>query len=214
MRLAQRCALAAALFALPADAATELFSWHTFDVRAMAVGKLEITVHSRLRTRHEASHLDQVRGGPLVRWAATKRLTLLGGFYHQPTQVSKDHWFKGQRLIAGVESPLYHRPGHAVAGRFLAEHFAGTGRPDYTRYRASLRWTVGRGRVRPFVQNETFAAWPGFHSSRQSGGASIRLSEEMSMDVSYLYDIRRAFWGGDRQAIVTSVRWTPPLHKR
>jgi hypothetical protein len=188
---------------------TELFSWHVFDTRLVSQGRFELTLHHRTRTRHEIHYLDQSRFGPIARFNVNPRFAMIAGYYYQPQQLRDDFWTKGQRVFLGFETPLVRAKSSVLSLRGMSERHMGTGRPAYTRNRTSLRWTVGTGRVRPFVQNELLAVWPHFHSTRNSGGLSIRLNDEMSMDVSYLYDTRRAFWGGDRQSIVTSMRWNP-----
>lgn len=198
------------LFAIASPCvATEVFSWHTMDTALIQKGRFELTAHHRTRSRHELSYLDQSRWGTIGRWTANQKLVVVAGYYFQPQQVRPDVWKRGHRLFAGVEAPLYVKPGNVVSGRFLMERHMNTGRPGYFRYRTSLRWVHGRGRVRPFLQNELLAVWPGFHSTRNSAGLQMRLNEHLTMDVSYLYDTRRTFWGGDRQSIVTSMKWTP-----
>lgn len=197
-----------------ASPAAELFSWHAVDTRVVSQGRFELTLHHRTRTRHEITYLDQSRVGPVARWTVNPRLALLGGYYFQPQQIRPHTWSEGQRVFFGVETPLVNRRGSVLAMRAVAERHMFTGRPAYNRYRTSLRWTMGQARLRPFVQNELLAVWPGFHSTRNSGGLSFRLSPVASLDVSYLYDTRRTFWGGDRQSIVTSIRWTPQFRAR
>ena len=198
--------------------ATELFSWHVLDTRVLSRGRFELTLHHRTRTRHELSYLDQSRVGPVARWTYSPRLTLIGGYYFQPQQIRPDVWAEGQRFFAGVESLVVSKPGTALLLRGFTERHVHTGRPAYTRYRSFLRWTIGQRRIKPFLQNELLAVGPGsqsgFQSTRNSGGLSCRLSSQVTLDVSYLYETRRTFWGGDRQAIVTSVRWTPQRTRR
>lgn len=197
------------LLSLPAGAATEFYSWHTFDTRLFGSDRVEVVAHHRTRSRHQLSFLDQSRLGATFRVSVNSRLAIWGGYYFQPQQVHAQTWARGQRPFIGLETPLARTKTSTLSLRLATERHFHTGRPDYTRHRTSLRWTMGTGRVRPFVQNELLAVWPNFHSTRNSGGLSVRLSPELSMDVSYIYDSRRAFWGGDRQALVTSMRWNP-----
>ena len=44
---------------------------------------------------------------------------------------------------------------------------------------------------------------------RNSGGLGVRVTPELTVEGGFLYNIRRTFWGGDRQAIVTGLRWQP-----
>lgn len=189
-------------------AATEFYSWHGYDTRLVERGRLEVSLHHRLRTRHELQYLDQARFGSIARWNE-KRFSILAGFYLQPQQIHEQDWTPGRRVFGGIEVPVQLGSRIVLSSRLVAERHMSTGRPDYARYRTSERVVFGAGRFRPFIQNELLAVKQGFHSTRNSGGMSLRINDEFSVEVSYLYDIRRTFWGGDRQAVVTSMRWTP-----
>jgi hypothetical protein len=158
--------------------------------------------------------LEQSRYGGIARFygsSRSPRFFWLAGYYYQPNHSLDGGWFKGHRAWGGFESQPVVKPGYAILFRAVSERHINTGRPSYFRHRTALRWTGGAGsrKVRPFVQNEVLAVWPGFHSTRNSGGLAVRLSPEWLLEAAYLYDTRRTFWGGDRQAVVTSFRWTP-----
>lgn len=195
-------------FAPMLTAATEFYSWHGYDTRLVERGRFELSLHHRLRTRHELQYLDQARFGSVARWNE-KRFALLGGFYLQPQQIHEQDWTPGRRVFGGIEVPFQLGSKLVLSSRLVAERHMSTGRPNYNRFRTSERLVFGTGRVRPFLQNELLAVKQGFHSTRNSGGMSIRINGEFSVEVSYLYDTRRVAWGGDRQAVVTSMRWTP-----
>lgn len=188
---------------------TELFTWHSIDTPVLITDRFQLDVHQRLRTRHEAHYLDQVRGGSTFRWRLSPRLTTMYGFYAQPQQIRPGNWVAGRRVFAGVELPGTVRNGVAISTRLVAERHMSTGRPDYGRYRSSVRLVFGKGRVAPYVQNELLAVRNGFHSTRNSGGLRMRITQQLTVEAGYLYDNRRLAWGGNRQAIVTSVRWVP-----
>jgi hypothetical protein len=99
--------------------------------------------------------------------------------------------------------------GVAVSTRLVAERHIGTGLPDYNRYRSSVRIVVGKSRIAPFFQNEMLAVRQGFPSTRNSGGMRLRINQQLTVEAGYLYDNRRVAWGGNRQALVTTVRWVP-----
>jgi len=192
--------------------ATELFSWHTMDTRVAHQGRVELFLHHRTRLRDELHFLEQSRVGAIARIhlnPKTSRFFWLAGYYFQPNQRLTNRWDLGQRVWGGFEAQPYAKPGHVVMLRAVSERHFNTGRPAYFRHRTALRYTAGTGRVRPFVQNELLAVWPGFHSTRNSGGLWVQLSKELLLEATYLYDSRRTFWGGDRQAVVTMLRWTP-----
>ena len=191
-------------------AASELYSWHTFDTPVLSGKRYELRLHSRVRSRHEGQYLDQVRGGAVLRWDATPRLIPFAGIYFEPQQVRPREWTRARRFTAGLESPFQLRGGAlTLTARLLVERLADSGHPDYTRYRSFARLDIGNRRVAPFLLNEWFAVRQGFHSVRNSGGLLFRLTPRLTVEGGYSYDIRRTFWGGDRQAIVTAIRWQP-----
>lgn len=202
-----RYLLTFAALAASTAAAQSTFTWHTFDAPIRLNPKLELVVHERVRTRRGFGTLDQIRGGPILRWRAASKATLLGGYYFQPQHTSDERWVRGHRFFAGVEStrPLGERM--QAIGRLTAERFFSTGRPDYNRYRSYLRLLIGKESVRPYLQNEWLAVRQGFHSVRNSGGLRMRLSPHVIVEAGLLYDIRRTFWGGDRFAILTGIRY-------
>ena len=90
--------------------------------------------------------------------------------------------------------------------RVAAErHFFSLDR-DYNRYRTYTR-VMWRRQVSPFLQNEWLAVNGGFHSVRNSVGLRFPIGSQSKLEIGYLYDYRRQVWGGDRQAIVTSLRF-------
>jgi hypothetical protein len=190
-------------------AAAELYSWHTLETPVLKGKGYELVLQSRLRSRHELTYLDQLRAGGILRWNATPRLIPYAGAYFQPQQVRSQQWVEGRRFFAGLEAPFRLGNSLALTMRIAAERHVGTGRADYNRYRTFGRLVLGRRRVAPFVQNEWLAVRQGFHSVRNSGGLRVRVTPQLTVEGGYLYDIRREFWGGDRRALVTGVRWHP-----
>jgi len=179
------------------------------DTGLVKTRRWDVAFHHRTRSRHEFSFLDQSRIGTLTRLALSGRANVLLGYYFQPQQIRTATWVRGQRFFGGVEGILYRGNRFTLNTRAVAERHIGTGRPDYNRYRTMGRITFGKRKIRPFIQNEILAVNNGFHSTRNAGGAVVQISPETTLEVSYLYDTRRTFWGGDRQALVTSIRWNP-----
>ncbi|MBM3814097.1 MAG: DUF2490 domain-containing protein [Acidimicrobiia bacterium] len=199
------------LLTLPASlSATELFSWHLFDTQMRVNRHADLVIHSRVRTRDEFHRLQQARGGAIVRFHAGKNLIPYTGYYFQPAHEAGDPWTKGHRAFVGVERPFAVALGTVLITRIAAERHMNTGRPNYMRFRTYTRLQLPGRRVAPFIQNEWLAVKQGFHSVRNSGGLRIRLSPVMTLEAGYLYDIRRASWGGDRSAIVTALKFQLP----
>ena len=201
--------LIAACFAgvLPA---TELYSWHSLDFAEQLHSKLELQLTSRIRTRDSFHFIQQVRGGPILRWRATEKNMLYGGYYSQPGHDPNVPWRMGKRLFVGIERPWNFTRFMILNRAAYERHFTGGGRPDYNRYRTSTRLLFPGRTVTPFVQSEWLAVRQGFHSKRSSGGIRVRVSASMTFEASYLYDVRRTVWGGDRSAIQTSIQFRRP----
>lgn len=185
----------------------EVYSWHNFDTPVITNSRFELAVHQRVRSRHELHYLDQVRGGAILRWNAAERFTPFVGAYLQPQQIRPGDWTEGRRVFGGVEVPFRFRGSLALTTRVAAERHIATGRPDHNRYRSYERLVIGRGRFSPYLQNEWLAVRQGFHSVRNSGGLRMRVTGQLTVEAGYLFDFRRAAWGGNRQAIVTAVKW-------
>ena len=206
-------ALCAITFVRPASAA-ELYSWHSQDFSIRAHSKLEVVLHSRLRTRREFGSLQQVRTGPIVRWQAGPKLAPFFGYYYQPGHDPGTTWSGGHRIFAGVETAAALPRGCVLTTRLAIErHMIRTRGFDYNRYRTYSR-LLFPGRVSPYLQTEWLAVRQGFHSTRNSGGIRLRLGAGTTLEAGYVYDIRRTFWGGDRQAVVTSLRFQIPAKRR
>jgi hypothetical protein len=189
--------------------ATELFSWHVTDSQVKLNRRFDLVLHSRIRTRHEFHHVQQLRAGSILRMQAGKNLIPYAGYYFQPAQEPSDPWVRGHRVFVGMERP-FGLNRMMMTTRVAAERHINTGRPDYFRFRTYARLQFPGRRVAPFIQNEWLAVKQGFHSVRNSGGLRMRLSPAVTLEAGYLHDIRRTAWGGDRSAIVTALKFQKP----
>ncbi|MBL8178886.1 MAG: DUF2490 domain-containing protein [Bryobacterales bacterium] len=187
--------------ALPAQ---ELFSWHWFEANEHLTKKYDLRMTFRLRTRHEFQFVDQILGGPTLQYRAQNRVLYFAGYWTQPGHEDKAPWVMGHRTFAGAERRWdLHRT--TLVGRFTWERHFGGGRDDHNRFRFFNRVLFGRKAVAPFLQYEWIGMRVGFFSSRQTGGVRFRLHPQVTVDASYLYDVRRASWGGPRSALITTV---------
>ncbi len=185
--------------------AAELFSWHSFDIAERLTKKVDIQITSRIRTRDEFHLLNQFLGGPMLTYRVNSRLLYFAGYWSQPGHERNAEWLMGHRTFAGVDRRWALRD-HTLVGRLTYERHYGAGRANHNRYRTYARLLFPRrGVVTPFVQYEWMAIRQGFFSSRQTGGVRFHVHPNIMIDASYLYDIRRASWGGNRNAIITSV---------
>jgi len=190
----------------PIAPATEFYSWHAVDAVFTVRPRLELALHGRIRSREEFNTLEQARAGPIVRWSPGADKALYGGYYFQPGHTPAAPWVGAHRLFAGSESRLVSRGSGQLTGRLVFERHFTSVRPSYNRYRAGLRWHWNR-RLAPFFTHEWLAVRQGFHSLRNSGGLRWEIDKGLTLELGYLYDTRRTSWGGDRQALVTSLRF-------
>ncbi|MBK5295001.1 MAG: DUF2490 domain-containing protein [Acidobacteriia bacterium] len=196
---------------MPVLAATELYSWHLFDVQTKINKSFEIILHSRIRTRDEFHQVQQLRTGAILLWhPKNMKLTPIFGYYYQPVKEKNIPWRDGHRVFAGLMRPFPLPERMVLNTRIAVERHMYDGVPGYMRYRTYVRLEIPKGKITPFVQNEWLAVKTGFHSVRNSGGIRFQLSPNTILETGYLYDIRRTVYGGDRSAIVTTFRYTIP----
>ncbi len=194
------------LLASPGLWATELFSWHSFEGVLPAKGPLQVTLHGRLRTRQEVQDFQQVRFGPVARVSVNKRVNVLGGYYFQPGDNLARQWRTGHRAFVGLETPSTMGPFSVVIRGVVERHFVSQTK-DHNRFRSYVRICYEKRTISPFYQNELLGVADGFHSLRNGVGLKWRLTPELTAEFGYVYDYRRADWGGDRHAIVTTIRF-------
>ena len=191
------------MFATSVEAA-ELFSWHSFDFAERITKKVDIQVTTRIRTRDEFHLLNQFLGGPMLTYRVNSRLLYFGGYWAQPGHEMNKSWLMGHRIFGGVDR-RWALKDYTFIGRLAYERHYGAGRPDHNRYRTYVRFMFPRHTVVPFLQHEYLAIRQGFFSSRQTAGMRFHIHPNVMLDVCYQYDVRRASWGGNRNAIITSV---------
>ena len=191
--------------------ASELYSWHSFDAFVRVNERVELVLHSRIRSRDSFSDLQQLRAGPVARIRVRKRLIWYSGYYFQPGDNGDKIWGTGHRVFSGIEVPV-ERGRVGLTLRVAAERNFHSLDEDYNRYRTYTRLTWRR-RLTPFLQNEWFTVNSGFQSLRNGAGVQFSLGSRTTVEVGYLYDFRRQVWGGARQAIFTSVRLRPESGK-
>jgi hypothetical protein len=91
--------------------AADIETQHAFDVTLPLKPRLELILHSRIRTQPGGLGFYQVRGGPVVSWDVTPRISLLSGYYYTRQERKIDNDFiGGHRLFGGLKS-LSWKPG-------------------------------------------------------------------------------------------------------
>lgn len=189
----------------------ELYSWHAGEVSIPVDEAWELTLHTRTRTRHELRHVAQVRVGPQVSYRY-QRYTFRGAYYYEPDHPSRTDlanaaaWESGHRIFGSAEASVEPRRWMMAAPRFMLERFAVKGRGQYNRYRMGGRVNVGRG-WGPYVQHEWMLVASGLHTLRNGAGMRFAMGNRCTVEAGWLFDTRPQRWGGNRQAVVSAVRY-------
>lgn len=190
--------------------AQELFSWNAFEVSTRLSEGWELTLHSRIRTRHEFHQIAQVRGGPQLGYRL-QRWSFRGAYYFEPDH-SGDHdpstgyWESGHRVFGSVDATLRPARTVSVIPRFMVERFLTSDRGNYNRYRSGARINIG-GRTGPYLQHEWMFVASGLQILRNGAGMRFSPGRHWSLEGGWLFDQRGPSWGGNRQAIVSSLHY-------
>lgn len=120
--------------------AADVETQHALDVTLPLRPKLELILHSHIRTQPGGLGFYQFRAGPIVSWDPTPRITLLSGYYYaqQERKIDSD-FIGGHRLFGGAEIAAAETRRWAFDQRFLAERLLSDAVPDFNRYRLRSR---------------------------------------------------------------------------
>jgi hypothetical protein len=191
--------------------AQELYSWHGAEVSIPINSSWDFTLHTRIRTRHEFRHVAQVRAGPQVSYRY-QRYTFRGAYYFEPDNPSARDtanfaaWESGHRIFASAEASVQPSRSFAVIPRFMWERFIVKDRGQYNRFRMGGRVNVGRG-TGPYLHHEWMLVASGLQLLRNGCGMRFALGNRWTVEGGWLLDSRPERWGGNRQAIVSAVRY-------
>jgi hypothetical protein len=151
-------------------------------------------------------NLYQVRAGPVVSFAATSRLSLLGGYYFTQQERRDNDFIAGHRLFGGAEGEAWSSSLLRLQWRGLAERFFPGGDPPFNRYRTRVRMSA-KTRVAPYAGVELFFDNEGYRSARISTGVTWRASERIQLDLGYFFEERVRRIGFDRHMFSTSLHF-------
>jgi hypothetical protein len=164
----------------------------------------------RFRMANQFHTLSQLRSGLIVTKSLLPHLELWSAAYWEPTLRQPRHR-ASTRLQLGIQSRYNARPALAVQTRLMVERLYRTNGLLYSRLRLGNRVTFGQGKYRPYLTNDTLAVRQGFHSSRSGAGLAWDPSPGVHLEFEYVYDRRRAYWGGDRQILTTRIQFRPKV---
>lgn len=187
--------------------AADVETQHAFDATLPLKPRLELILHSRVRTQPGGLGFYQVRAGPILSWDAAARMTLLSGYYYakQERRIDRD-FIGGHRFFGGAEFAVVEARRFSIEQRLLTERFLSDAAPDFNRYRLRSRLSA-KGAVAPYTAHEFFFDAQGWRSNRHSAGVRWSPLRAWQVDLGYLYERRRHAVGPDRHMWLTSIHW-------
>jgi len=206
MRLSQSAGRLCLFLAIAGPACPqEFYSWHTHEIASNLTERSSIVFHTRLRSRQSFQHLAQFRAGVLLGYNF-RGFNLTGGYYVEPNHPLDSEWQSGHRLTTSVSRSFPLRPRFTATPRLNMDRFFTVVRGDFNRFRSGVRWDYGR-LSGPYMINEVMFSATGFQSTRHTAGWRVRPLPQVQFEAGYVYDVRTAYWGGNRQAIITVMRY-------
>jgi hypothetical protein len=151
--------------------------------------RVEITLHSRYRTRPTSQGLYQGRVGALLGLRANQRVTAIVGYYFTEEEESSRDWEGWNRLFGGAEHSIAKWKGK-WAGRHLAEMFDAPRGLVYYRVRHRFGYEAPT-RLGPYTNVEVFWDRQGWRSVRYQAGLRYRISPRTAWDFHYFHEPRR-----------------------
>ncbi|MBX9601694.1 MAG: DUF2490 domain-containing protein [Bryobacteraceae bacterium] len=174
--------------------------------------KVELTLHTRVRTQPNGLGLYQGRVGPILEIDLAPRLTAIGGYYYT-VQSDQEEDIRGtHRFFGGLKGAALETRMVEAELRSLIERFDSSG-PGFNRYRHRLRLTTP-AKVAPYAGVELFHDAGGWRSTRYSGGIRWATSGRFELDFGYFFENRRNLLGPDRHMVTTSFHFRRRPGKR
>ncbi len=176
--------------------------------------RVELTLHSRYRTRPTSQGLYQGRAGALLGVRLSPRVTTIAGYYFAEEEEKSSDWEGWNRVFGGVEHRIANWKG-AWAGRHLAERFYAPRGLAYYRVRHRFGWE-SRSRVAPYSNIEVFWDRNAWRSIRLQGGLRYRFNARTSWDFHYFHEPRRqdvGWWARNMYGTTLEIRLDNPEQK-
>jgi hypothetical protein len=166
--------------------------------------KLLLQFHSRLRTNDRFGDYFQSRGGGILSYGLRPRVSLISGYYFADEEAPNGERKNFHRFFGGTSFVLPTSTKLKIESRSLLERFVGTRAGDYFRARERILVTLGKKKMRPFMQLEALAQ-RGALTGRFGGGAIFVMSKER--EVSIGLEHRRFPSGGFINLITTNFQF-------
>jgi hypothetical protein len=174
--------------------------------------KVDLILHTRVRTQPGGLGLYQGRLGPILEIDFAPRLSAIGGYYYT-IQTDKEEDIRGtHRFFGGLKGTALETRWIEAELRSMIERFDGAG-PGFNRYRHRLRLS-NPAKVSPYAGVEMFHGAEGWRSTRYSGGVRWQTSDRFEMDFGYFFENRRNSLGPNRHMVSTSFHFRRRPGKR
>ncbi len=185
--------------------AADLESLHTVNLNFKLSPSLTVQLHTRTRTFEQLRTYNQFRIGPIISWQASKRLTLLGGYYQtsQNTRVIPDP-YQIRRFFAGGQFRIAERRHWALDSRTVLERFISSRLTDYWRIRNRGILTVPSPIGQAFGSIELINQ-QGNPYGRFSGGLQWRIFKHATLSTAY--EFRDAVRRPSSHVLATFLQW-------
>lgn len=200
-------ALLVAVAAIVPIGAAEVETQHAFDITLPLQPRVELVLHSRIRTQPDNLGFYQVRAGSILSWRIQPRVAVIGGYYYTQQEQIDNDFIGGHRPFGGGEILILEARRFSLDQRLLAERFLSDGPSDFSRYRFRTRASA-KGSFAPYTTYEFFADAEGWRSARYSGGVRWTALPVLQLDFGYFYEHRRANVGPNRHMWITSIHLT------
>jgi hypothetical protein len=197
----KRVLLGLATILLPGSAA-DLESQHIVSLTVEPTARLEWTFHGRTRVRENSTDLYQARAGTLIEYGASERLKIIAGYYLSNQQDRDSTWAKTHRTFGGASVTLETRSMELEA-RALCERYLRAGLEDNFRFRERLRMDF-RKPLNPYISVEAFQDAHGMPTSRYAAGVAVSRGPAITIEIGYMYDLRKQSGGGPRHFLTTT----------
>lgn len=150
---------------------------------------MEVTLHSRFRTRPTSKGLYQGRVGSWVGVKVAPKVAVVGGYYFTQEEDRPD-WESWNRGFGGLEHQLGKWKGVWMARHFAEWFDTPPSRENYYRVRHRVGWE-SRERIAPYANVEYFWDRQGWRSVRYQAGTRFRINPRTVWDFHYFHEPRR-----------------------
>jgi hypothetical protein len=197
------------LYYSTAQAETDFITREELALSAAITNKLSGTMTAKFRHNEDTEHF-YTSTDIEVNYMLSKQLSV-GAAYRKIYTLSSDVWVTEDRMhIQGAASWPYS--GWKLKNRGRLEYRMRNGSDNRYRFRNKISfkspWTIIQFGAKPYFAEEFFIdEYDGFNANRLYAGAVMRLSDTLSFDIYYIFEIGKTddVWGRQIHALGTKL---------